>query len=175
MEETSASPVLMEPLLTSSELCQLLRIDRPRLYALMESGVLRGIRLGRRWRFAPADVRAFIEMEDTASRQGGATWGIQSMTDQPTKPDPARLAWDWEQRAVSLGQWCFDYLVNRIDVWGKYKPLAQRGEETALTAPKLSDRGRVTLNPNVLARHFRLQRPTLRGHEAVEVGVRAIE
>ena len=61
MGETNTDRVAIEPLLTSSELCQLLRIDRPRLYALLEAGVLKGVRLGRRWRFAPAEVRAFIE------------------------------------------------------------------------------------------------------------------
>ena len=61
MAETNETRAVIEPLLTSGELCRLLRIDRPRLYALLDAGVLKGIRLGRRWRFAPADVRVFIE------------------------------------------------------------------------------------------------------------------
>jgi excisionase family DNA binding protein len=61
MGEKVESRVGIEPLITSGELCELLRIDRPRLYALLEAGVLKGVRLGRRWRFAPVEVRAFIE------------------------------------------------------------------------------------------------------------------
>jgi hypothetical protein len=71
-----------------------------------------------------------------------------------------RIADEWRERAVELAGWTMKHLVNRTDVWGRY--LAERhrkGNETspnkAITAPFRDERGKVFLNENSLAKHFK--------------------
>ena len=73
----------------------------------------------------------------------------------------------WDARAQALAGWAWDRLAVRTDVWGGYRPLAERGREytagdgtrkrlgTPTTHPRQSDRGKVLLTRDVLVRHFR--------------------
>ena len=73
----------------------------------------------------------------------------------------------WTARAAELARWTWDRLVMRREVWGGYRPLAERGRAytaadgtrkrlgTPTTHPRLCDRGRVLLTRDVLVRHFR--------------------
>ena len=51
----------MEPLLTIDAAASLLAISRRQLYTLLERGELPHVRVGRRRRFLPADLRDFLE------------------------------------------------------------------------------------------------------------------
>jgi excisionase family DNA binding protein len=48
-------------LLTIADVARLLGVSRGSVYSLMRSGELSPIRVGRRARFEPGDIRAFIE------------------------------------------------------------------------------------------------------------------
>src|SRR5262245_23184460 len=61
-------------------------------------------------------------------------------------PDPRAAA--WHIHAAALGEWAWQRLVNRTDVWGMY------GTAGAWTAPPVRLRGRVVLTPGWLADHF---------------------
>jgi hypothetical protein len=72
----------------------------------------------------------------------------------------------WAARAGELAEWAWARLVNRVDAWGAYRPLAERGKTytgrngtagtlgNSWTAPLPSQRGRVSLTPDVLRQHF---------------------
>jgi excisionase family DNA binding protein len=51
----------LEQLLTIAQCCELLQVSKQTLYRLINSGELAPIRVGERSRFAPADVRAYLE------------------------------------------------------------------------------------------------------------------
>jgi excisionase family DNA binding protein len=51
----------LSPLLSINEVAGLLGISRPTVYALIRRGELVPIRVGKRARFDPADVRAYLE------------------------------------------------------------------------------------------------------------------
>jgi hypothetical protein len=75
----------------------------------------------------------------------------------------------WRERAEELGATSMLRFVNRSDIWGAYNPMGVRPDRgSARTAPARRDRGKYFLTPNVLARHYRAQRPEHR------VGVHAI-
>jgi putative molybdopterin biosynthesis protein len=63
-------PDLDEPLLSVNEVARLLGISRSKVYALMRDGCLRPYRVGRRARFARADVRRYLERQ----LERGAAW-----------------------------------------------------------------------------------------------------
>jgi hypothetical protein len=66
----------------------------------------------------------------------------------------------WAARAGDLAHWTWKRLVNRVDVWGAYQPLARRAERgNSWTAPAIKDRGQRALNPSTLVRHFRGRAP----------------
>lgn len=63
----------------------------------------------------------------------------------------------WVRHAAMLAEWTEQYLVNRRDVWGRYRPLSARGDngqDKALTAPPLRDRGEVLLAQEDLVAHY---------------------
>jgi excisionase family DNA binding protein len=52
----------LEPLLTPRQVAEALAISRPSVYRLIETGELEAVRVGSRsTRFAPEDVRRFVE------------------------------------------------------------------------------------------------------------------
>lgn len=51
----------LEPLLTVQGVCDVLRVSKPTLYRLIRGGELVPIRVSRSPRFAPAEVRAYLE------------------------------------------------------------------------------------------------------------------
>ena len=77
----------------------------------------------------------------------------------------------WAGRGDELARWALDRLAVQTSVWGGYRSLAERGREytaadgtrkrlgTPTTHPRLCDRGKVFLTPDVLARHFRGRLP----------------
>ena len=85
--------------------------------------------------------------------------------------ESSKSAAAWSARAKELAAWARDRLAVRTDVWGGYRPLAERGREyaaadgtrkrlgTPTTRPRLCDHGRVSLTLDVLERHFRGQLP----------------
>ncbi len=52
---------LRDPLLRFNEVCALLVVSRKTLYEIIAAGELTPIRVGRRQRFAPTDVHAYLE------------------------------------------------------------------------------------------------------------------
>src|SRR5262245_3005932 len=72
----------------------------------------------------------------------------------------------WAAHAGELAEWAWARLANRTDVWGAYRPLADRGKTylkpdgsegklgNSWTAPLPSRRGRVALTADVLRQHF---------------------
>jgi hypothetical protein len=78
----------------------------------------------------------------------------------------AGVAAAWWARSADLVSWAWARLVNRADVWGGYRPLAEAGLEytrrdgskaklgAQTTRPAPSRRGREFLTAHVLARHF---------------------
>jgi excisionase family DNA binding protein len=60
----------LETLLTVSEVCGLLSISKQTLYRLLHAGELHPSRVGERLRFAPADVRAYLERHREAVSSG---------------------------------------------------------------------------------------------------------
>jgi hypothetical protein len=77
----------------------------------------------------------------------------------------------WAARADDLAAWAWERYVNRVDVWGGYNALADRGTRytdaegrqvelgATLTRPGKAKRGKVFLTPAVLRRHFRAAGP----------------
>jgi putative molybdopterin biosynthesis protein len=62
-ETTVYAEPRLEPLLTISEVAGVLRTSRDRVYQLMRDGELDPIRVGRRARFTPDDVREYLERQ----------------------------------------------------------------------------------------------------------------
>src|SRR5438034_3055671 len=55
-----------EGLLTPEEVAERLRVSRPTVYAWLKMGRVRGLRAGKAWRIAPADLEAFLRPEGAA-------------------------------------------------------------------------------------------------------------
>ena len=51
----------LEPLMTVQGVCDVLGVSKPTLYRIIRVGELAPIRVSRSPRFAPADVRAYLE------------------------------------------------------------------------------------------------------------------
>ncbi len=51
----------MTDLLTTKQVQTLLRVDRTTIYRMVEAGQLPAIRVGKQWRFAPADVDHWLQ------------------------------------------------------------------------------------------------------------------
>jgi hypothetical protein len=72
----------------------------------------------------------------------------------------------WRSRSVELARWTMAYLVNRVDVWGGYTPLRDRGKRyiradgsedilgATITRPAKSRRGKVFLTQATLEAHY---------------------
>ncbi|WP_434480980.1 TOTE conflict system archaeo-eukaryotic primase domain-containing protein [Gemmatimonas sp.] len=70
--------------------------------------------------------------------------------------DLAREAEGWARLASPLSDFVFGTLPNRTDVWGGYvHPNDRETWGKVLTAPAKRSRGKRTLSPSVLERHFR--------------------
>jgi hypothetical protein len=77
----------------------------------------------------------------------------------------------WAKRADELAEHALQQFVNRRDAWGAYSPLERRGRDyvkadgttgktpASHTAPRKELRGQAFLTKNLLARHYRGQRP----------------
>ena len=60
----TATPVYGLPrLLTVDETAEYLRVDRSTVYRLERDGAIRSVRVGRRRRFRPQDLLAYLESE----------------------------------------------------------------------------------------------------------------
>jgi hypothetical protein len=71
----------------------------------------------------------------------------------------------WSARAAELARWTWPF-VNRVDVWGGYRPLHERGREytnaagevkklgAPTTRPAPSRRGQILLTEEILTRHY---------------------
>lgn len=59
-EESKQTPSVTEGLLTPEEVAKRLRVTRRTIYAWLKIGRLRGLRAGKGWRIAPADLEAFL-------------------------------------------------------------------------------------------------------------------
>lgn len=46
-----------------------LQVSKPTLYRWLESGRIQGVKVGKQWRFRPADLEALMEVRDPASRR----------------------------------------------------------------------------------------------------------
>jgi len=57
--------VPMAPLLTTKEVCGLLRISRDQLYKLVNTGRLRASLVGRNYKFRESDVEKFLDSTAT--------------------------------------------------------------------------------------------------------------
>jgi putative DNA primase/helicase len=77
----------------------------------------------------------------------------------------------WAEHAEALALWAWQHLVNRVDVWGGYRPLHERGRiyrrrngtigrlDKTTTRPALSRRGQEFLTEDILACHFAARAP----------------
>lgn len=73
----------------------------------------------------------------------------------PRTRDLAGEAGAWRTDATHLAAFSDARLVNRRDVWGGYYPRGMRETLGKVhTAPRVKDRGTVTLSRSVIARHF---------------------
>lgn len=89
----------------------------------------------------------------------------------PNDPPGADAAPAWSASADELASWAWSRLVNRVDIWGGYNPVADREKVctrrdgttfvlgATCTRPPKGRRGVVALTPEVLRRHFRGERP----------------
>ena len=57
----AADPTALEPLLTVRGVCDVLRVSKQTVYRLTARGELPSTRVGDRLRFAPADIREYVE------------------------------------------------------------------------------------------------------------------
>ncbi len=53
-------------LLTVDEMADLLHVSRPTLYRLIRIGALSPVRIGRRFRFEPAEIRRYLDESKVA-------------------------------------------------------------------------------------------------------------
>lgn len=53
--------LINENLLTGKEVCVKLNIHLTTLYRWMRAGKIRGIKVGRQWRFAPSEIMRILE------------------------------------------------------------------------------------------------------------------
>jgi excisionase family DNA binding protein len=51
----------MEPLLTAKETADVLKVTVRTVYNLLERGELRGVKVGRVWRFSEDELKAYLE------------------------------------------------------------------------------------------------------------------
>jgi hypothetical protein len=97
---------------------------------------------------------------------------MNSTNTGPLPDATTAIANAWAARAEELTNWALVRLANRIDAWGAYRPVAERGQEyvafdgtrkklgNSFTAPRHQyERGRVLLSREVLVQHFRGERP----------------
>lgn len=61
---------LGEKLLSIKEVAEWLSVSERTIFNMVERGELRGIQIGRRWRFDPADVRAYLERKQREQNEG---------------------------------------------------------------------------------------------------------
>lgn len=54
-------PCMGEDLLTPSEVAERLRVNREVVYKWLQSGKMKGIRVGRHWRIRSSDLDAFLQ------------------------------------------------------------------------------------------------------------------
>jgi len=54
-------PCMGEDLLTPSEVAERLRVNREVVYKWLQSGKMKGIRVGRLWRIRSSDLDAFLQ------------------------------------------------------------------------------------------------------------------
>jgi len=60
-----------ERLLTVREVAELLRLSTHTVRLWLQTGKLRGLRVGRRWRVRESDLHAFLKAAETADKEGG--------------------------------------------------------------------------------------------------------
>lgn len=75
----------MADLLTTRQVQKILRVDRTTIYRMVESGQLPGIRVGKQWRFAQADLEHWLQ---TQSAQPG-----NNISPKPTPSQATPLPW----------------------------------------------------------------------------------
>jgi hypothetical protein len=88
----------------------------------------------------------------------------------PAHP-PGSPAAAWAERAEELARWTWSRLVNRVDVWGGYRPLHERGKKytkrdgttgtlgPTTTRPTPGQRGQILFTIDVVTRHYRVGAP----------------
>lgn len=59
---------MTERLLTSKEACDYLQVSRSTLHKLLKTGKLKGVKVGRQWRFSSDDVRRFLDEQRAAAK-----------------------------------------------------------------------------------------------------------
>ena len=81
-----------------------------------------------------------------------------------------RVASEWHERAPELAAWVMKNMVNRKDIWGRYLKKKYRGQtqggqpkNRAITAPFSRERGKISLQANSIAKHFRSKEGDLLG------------
>lgn len=57
---------LKSPMLTVDEVASLLHVHRITVYRLLEQGKIRGLRIGRIWRFDPNEIDALMQRRQVA-------------------------------------------------------------------------------------------------------------
>lgn len=70
-------------LMTVTDLLQYLKISRPTLYALINEGKIRTVKIGKRTLFDPEDVKSFVE----SRKQGKALGDLQPPEKPPSQPE----------------------------------------------------------------------------------------
>jgi len=63
---SAATRTALEPLLTLAAVCEILGVSKPTLYRLIRGGELVPLRVGHSPRFAPEDVRTYLERQRRA-------------------------------------------------------------------------------------------------------------
>jgi excisionase family DNA binding protein len=58
----------LEPLLTCEQVCKLLALDLHSLYRLIKKKQIGAVRVGRSWRFFPADIQVYISHPENQKR-----------------------------------------------------------------------------------------------------------
>lgn len=86
----------MEPALTTTEVMKLLSVKDPdTVYALVKAGKLKAARLGRRYRFSPAQVRSFLNGE----KPGDVVRIVRPTSERRTLPPPPSM--DFLRKAIA--------------------------------------------------------------------------
>lgn len=81
----------MTELLTTSQVQDMLKVDRTTIYRMVEGGRLPAIRVGKQWRFARPDIEGWVQAQSLSAMTAPASAGAQHTPDGEATPQTLQV------------------------------------------------------------------------------------